>query len=194
MKNGISCSRCHALLTSEYFNTSGMISCPSCGVSLKIEVFPAFFKDIGPGKSAETLVVDHEAGCFYHPQKKAVIPCDSCGRFLCAMCDIELNDRHLCPNCLETNRKKGKLTQLEKRRTLYDAIALRLSVYPVILLFFGWFFTIVTAPMSIFIAIRYWNAPSSLVPRRPKFRFVMAILFSSLQLMGWGIFIWEIFS
>ncbi len=192
MPDAITCNKCHTLLSPEYFNTPDMINCPACEVLLRIDVFPAFFKGITPGKTGEALLVDTEASCFYHPQKKAVIPCDSCGRFLCAMCDIKLNNQHLCPACLEAGRKKGKLKHLENRRTLYDAIALRLSLYPVAFLVF-WFLTIITAPMSIFIAIRYWNAPSSLVPRRTKLWFVIAILFSSLQILGWGLLIWQIF-
>src|SRR5438874_13754528 len=89
--------------------------------------------------------MEGEAGCFYHPQKRAIIPCAACGRFLCALCDVELNDEHLCPVCLETGRKKGKLTQLETKRTLYDSSALILSVLPIICL---WPLSIVTAPAA----------------------------------------------
>ena len=46
--------------------------------------------------------------------------------------------------------------------------------------------TLITAPMALFLAIRYWNAPRSLI-HRTKVRFIFAILFSSLQIVGWGI-------
>ena len=189
MKNAITCNRCQASLASESFNTPEMISCPSCGVALKIEVFPAFFKASISGKIGEVLLGEHEASCFYHQEKKAVVPCDSCGRFLCALCDIELNDHHLCPACLETDTKRGRLEHLDTHRVLYDAIALRLSIYPM-LLFFLWFFSIITAPISLVIAIRYWNAPSSVTPRRTKLRLSIALILSSLQILGWGIVVW----
>ena len=70
------------------------------------------------------MLVDGEASCFYHPAKKAVLPCESCGRFLCAVCDVEMNGQHLCPACLASGKKKGRLKQLENRRTLYDSLAL----------------------------------------------------------------------
>ena len=139
MKKSITCTKCYQPLPSELFNTPEMTNCPNCGVALKVDVFPAFFKTIASGRPGGTLVLDNESSCFYHPQKKAVIPCDMCGRFLCALCDVELHGQHLCPNCLETGKNKGKLKSLENRRTLYDAIALRLAVYPMILFVFGFF-------------------------------------------------------
>jgi len=52
---------------------------------IRVEVFPAFFCGGAGGRlSGYAGHADTEAACFYHPQKKAVIPCDSCGRFLCA--------------------------------------------------------------------------------------------------------------
>ena len=124
-----------------------------------------------------------EASCFYHPQKKAVVPCDSCGRFLCALCDVELHDEHLCPNCLESGRKKGNLKHLDKERILYDNIALRVAIYPLILFFF-WFVTIITAPAAIVLSIWYWKRPSSVLPRT-KIRFILAILIAFAQIGAW---------
>lgn len=189
MKKSITCTKCYRPLPSELFNTPDLTNCPNCGVVLRVDVFPAFFKNITPGRPGETLVVDNESSCFYHPQKKAVIPCDMCGRFLCALCDVDLNGRHLCPSCLESGETKGKLKSLQNHRTLYDGIALRLAIYPMILFFF-WFFMIITAPIALFIAIRYWNAPSSIVPRT-RIRSIIAIILASLQILGWGFFVWR---
>lgn len=127
-------------------------------------------------------MTEGEAACFYHPQKKAVLPCDACGRFVCSLCDCELNGQHFCPACLESGKTKGKIKSLENRRTLYDSLALSLSLLPLLI----FYFTIITAPMSLFIAIRYWNAPRSLV-HRTKIRFIFAVLFSILQIVGWAI-------
>src|SRR6185312_11526726 len=122
---------------------------------LKVEVFPALFRKIDAGKSGETIMVEGESSCFYHPQKKAVLPCDGCGRFLCALCDCPLDGRHLCPTCLEAGRTKGKIKSLDNERTLYDSIALALTLYPLII----FYFTLITAPLALFVAVRYWNAP-----------------------------------
>jgi hypothetical protein len=68
---------------------------------------------------------------------------------------------------------------------MYDTIALALAVLPVVTLAF-WFLTIITAPMALFVAIRYWNAPRSLV-RRTKIRYVLAMILATLQMAGWGL-------
>ena len=115
--------------------------------------------------------------------KKAVVPCAGCGRFLCALCDCELNGQHFCPACLETGKSKGKIKTLENQRTRYDTIALGLAILPVLI----FYLTIVTAPMTLFVAIRYWNAPQSIV-RRTRFRFILAIVIALLQIGGWTAF------
>src|SRR6185369_13510263 len=116
----------------ELFNRAELKPCPSCAAPLQVEVFPAFFRKITPGTGAETILVEGEASCFYHPQKRAVLPCHGCGRFLCALCDCELHGEHYCPACLETGRKKGKIKRLENRRTLYDSIALAVALFPIL--------------------------------------------------------------
>ena len=117
-------------------------------------------------------------------QKKAVIPCSACGRFLCALCDVEFNGRHLCPACLETGKRKRKIKNLENHRTLYDTTTLFLAILPMV---FCFWVTLLTAPMVLFLVIRYWKAPTSIVPRT-KIRFVSAFVIASLQIVGWSVF------
>jgi len=175
----ISCPHCRAQVPSRYYNTPDLIPCPSCGAPIQIDVFPAFFHGIQPGKEGEKLI-DDQASCFFHPQKKAVIPCDHCGRFLCSLCDVELGSKHVCPICLETGRKKGRITTLDRHRFLYDGTALRIALLPMII----FWLTIITAPIAIYLSIRHWNSPMSVV-RRTKVRFVLAIIISGLQILGW---------
>jgi len=175
----ISCTHCHAPILAGYYNTSDLIPCPSCHAPVKIDVFPAFYHSPRSGKEGETLI-DDQASCFYHPQKKAVIPCDHCGRFLCALCDVELSDKHLCPACVETGKKKGRIVNLDRHRVLYDGVALRLALFPMITIWF----TLITAPMAIYLAIRHWKSPTSLV-RRTKIRFIFAMALAGLQILAW---------
>jgi hypothetical protein len=146
------------------------------------------FRRHTPGRDGEAVVVENEASCFYHPQKKAVLPCEGCGRFLCALCDCELHGQHFCPACLETGKKKGKIKRLENERVLYDDLALALAVLPLLI----FYFTLVTAPIALYIAIRYWNSPRSIVRRQTHWRFVIAIIFATLEIAGWGIGIYLI--
>ena len=188
MDSTLHCLSCNASLPETSFNLAEPEPCAQCGRILQLEVFPAFFQPVAHGRDGEPLIAESEASCFYHPQKKATLPCEACGRFLCALCDCELHGKHFCPSCLETGRRKGKIKKLENERTLYDSIALSLAVYPVVLLF-GVYFTCITAPMALYISLRRWNSPTSIV-RTTKIRYVLAIVFSLLELAGWVVLIY----
>ena len=176
------CTKCQHELPLYIFRKDEFRPCPSCGSKIFGVVFPALTKTTALSRGGETLIVDTDASCFYHPQKKAEISCGYCGRFLCALCDIEMDGTHLCPPCIESGKQKGRIKTLENRRTLYDSIALSLSVLPILI----FYFTLITAPISIFIAFRYWNAPTSIL-HRGKWRMVLAIIFSTTQIIGWGV-------
>jgi hypothetical protein len=180
------CTQCTKPLNTATYNSGRPEKCPSCGASLIVYAFPALYKFVSEGAPAETLLVDSEASCYYHPDKKAVIPCSICGRFLCALCDVEFNEKHLCISCLESSRKNKKVRNLENHRVLYDSIALWISIIPMLV----FYFTIITAPFAIFMVFRYWKAPSSIIPRT-KLRFIVAFIFSGAQIAGWtvGIFL-----
>lgn len=180
------CTRCKAPLGESQFNRDELVPCPVCAAPLQVEIFPALFRPLAHGRDGEALMVETESSCFYHPQKKALRSCQACGRFLCALCDCELNGEHFCPACLEVGRKKGKIKSLENQRTLYDSIAFALALYP--LIFF--YLTFVTAPMALYLALRRWNAPRSIV-HRTRIRLVLAIVLSVAQIAGWcvGIYV-----
>ena len=183
----VDCTKCRKPLTEDVFNVPGLSRCPSCRVPIHVDVFPALYRPVEPESAGETFLFDGEAGCFYHPNKKAVIPCSSCGRFLCALCDVELNDRHLCPACLEKGKRDHKIKDLDNHRTLYDHAALSLAVVPMLI----FYITVITAPLVIFMTIRYWKAPSSIIPRT-KVRFVVAAIIAVLQIAGWTAVIYSV--
>ncbi len=185
----VACTKCRTPLPPVLYNTGNLRACPSCRARLQVEVFPAVLRPPGLGVAGETVVLDGEATCFFHATKRAVVPCGSCGRFLCAVCDVEMNGEHLCSLCIESGKKKGRMQKLENKRTLYDNLALAVALIPMI---FG-YTTIIGAPIAIFIAIRYWNAPSSVVPRT-RWRSVVAIIVALLQLVGWAVVIYFIAS
>ena len=184
----IVCPRCFRTLPHDTWNVP-RTRCGACGIALQADVFPAHAAGLTAGKAAETILAEGEVGCFYHPAKRATLPCDGCGRFLCSLCDVELGGRHICPRCMEAQRKKVRLDALETERTLYDQIALSLAVIPMITVYF----TLLTAPAAIFVSLKYWKAPGSLV-RPSKVRFVLALLVAVLQIAGWtaiGFALWN---
>lgn len=183
MPNAIlTCTKCSVPVPAELYNLPRLTPCPACAAPLLINVFPAFVRTT-TSVMAESLLIQGESSCFYHTEKKAVLPCDSCGRFLCALCDVDFNGQHVCPTCLEVGKKKGKIKNLLNHRTRYDSIAIALAVFPLLI----FYITPLTAPIAIYIAIRYWNAPVSIVPRRHKVRYVSAIVIASLQIIGWAV-------
>lgn len=179
----VACSKCKTPLPARMLDAPELAGCPSCGARLHVDVFPSLIREVGPGSAGETILTDADAGCFYHPQKKAVIPCDNCGRFLCALCDVEFEGRHLCPSCLESGEKKGRLPSLEKSHLLMDDVALAVAILP--LLFWPLILlTLFTAPTAIFLCVRHWNARLSLLPRS-RVRFLAALLAAGPQVLGW---------
>jgi len=174
------CPRCRTPLAIEPGTTEIAATCPQCSELITAYFFPAFFRPIQVGVAPSGLMDHTEAGCFYHPQKQAVRVCDGCGRMICALCAIDLNDQCLCPNCVASGKKKGKLTTLEDSRMRYDSIALSLAVFGMLF----YMLAIFLAPAAIYIAIRHWNSPGSLLGVS-KTRFVIAILIASATLVFW---------
>ena len=178
----VTCSKCKAALPTEFFNILQFTPCSSCQALIRAEVYPALFRPVSI-PLAEKVSLAGEAGCFYHPHKKAVTPCDACGRFLCGLCDVELSGQHLCTACLESGKKKGKFKSLDSQRVLYDRIALGTAILPMLLCWTS----LIGAPIALYIAIRYWKEPCSILGDS-KGRFVIAIILASLQILGWVIF------
>lgn len=176
----LQCAKCRTSFPPEFFNSGQAAACPGCGAATEVEVFPAFFRETAPGTPGEAVMLEGEAGCFFHPQKKAAVHCEGCGRFLCGLCDCELHGKHYCPGCLETGRKKGRIQNLEYQRTLYGGVALSLAILPLLL----WPVTLATAPITIYLAIRYWNAPRSIVSPG-RWALVTALVIAILELIGW---------
>jgi hypothetical protein len=180
----LNCTNCNEQLSRAVINSDSLAACGACGNLLRVDVFPAINRVLPIGCSGATLLADTEAGCFYHPRKKAILPCATCGRFLCALCDVALNGQHLCPICLEKGKTNQKIQNLENHRTCYDTIALLLATVSILI----YWFTIFTAPIVIYLTLRHWKSPSSIIPRT-KVRFLLASFIAGIQITGWILFI-----
>jgi hypothetical protein len=178
----IRCPNCNTPLPADHLNVTAFTDCPRCNVPVRAVVYPSFFRRPDTANPGEPLIIDTGSSCFFHPKKKAVVPCQLCGRFLCSLCDIDFNGQHLCSSCIDAGKKKRKIRNLENNRVLYDSIALYLAVIPMLLIWP----TILTAPASIFYSVRHWKSPSGIIPRS-KARFVIAMCIAGLQLGGWSL-------
>lgn len=148
---------------------NGWQRCPYCEENLQVRVWQV----ARPNTTAPVALSD-QATCFFHPDKAFQACCQRCGRFVCALCDLQLGAEHVCPACFERGRgtsgaDAGK-AEWRHRDVLYDSIALTVG--------WGWILfwpTIVAAlPTVIVLHVKFRKAPrSSLIPRY-GWRFWMA--------------------
>jgi len=138
---------------------------------LQIRLWPA----IRQNTSAAAAMPD-QATCFFHPDKAFQACCQRCGRFVCALCDLQLGAEHVCPTCFERGRadsgSNGGQAEWRHRDVLYDSIAVALGwswiiVWPVI---------VVALPAAIFLHAKYRKAPRSYLLPRSGWRFWVAYI------------------
>lgn len=157
----------------------------------QVFLLPAIDRDVTANAPVARAAGGDESLCFFHPGSAAEKACDNCGRFLCAICATPWLGGLLCPECITTAVAKGKESfadakqddgadSLPTRRVLYDTLALQFALVPMLI----FYFTIFTAPVALYIALRFWNRPRSLIPRT-RARAVFAILIASAQIIGW---------
>ncbi len=178
--SSVSCTKCRGILPESVFNTAGFEQCPSCNSLLQVTTFSALLRSFG-ASALEASIAEGETACFYHQQKRAVVLCDACGRFLCALCDVDFGGQHLCPVCLEVGKKKGRIKNLQNHRILYHQTALSLAILPLLV----FWLTLFTAPVVIYLVIRFWNAPGSITGQRTKPHLVGAGLVALAEITGW---------
>lgn len=176
-----SCLRCAARLSLETPGAFGPVACPACGARLEGAAFPALWREAPRGRAGQRQTAPDGATCFYHEGHVAEAVCEGCGRFLCALCEVEFVGRRLCPGCIEAGFRGASFRGLDNRRFLYGTLALMLAVLPVL---FFWA-TLVTAPAALFVVFRFWRAPGSLV-RSERPRLAVAGVLAGLQVLGWG--------
>jgi len=179
----VSCAACGKPLPPELLNRDAPEPCPSCRRPVLALAFPAILGR-GAGTSVPAATTDGQAECFVHAGRVAVAACDACGRFMCALCDVESGGKHMCAACfsseLENKGREGKGAQ----RLIHSGIALRLALYP--LLFFP--LTLITAPVALFWVVRAWRRPAGL-DGWPRVTAVLAGLIALAQIVAWIAFI-----
>ena len=175
----LQCGNCQTWWSPEVAQQVSRLACPNCSALTQIAVFPALTRK-NPDTAPKTTTGE-QSTCFFHATKVAERACDQCGRFMCGLCDIHLENHHLCPNCLEKNLERGDVQQFDKEFTYYDTIAFGFALVSVILVYLG----VVTASISLFITLRYWKKPVSMAPRG-KWRYVASAILATLILSLWA--------
>jgi hypothetical protein len=129
-------------------------------------------------------LMENGATCFFHPQHAAQVPCDNCGRFLCALCDLPLGGRHLCPTCIENTSRQSSENPWIAHRFLWGRAALLIALIPALAYPFT-FLTFLTAPVTLVLALLWWNKPAGLTGNGGRLSLVLAVLFAGLQILAW---------
>jgi hypothetical protein len=141
-------------------------SCPYCQKWLQIYVWPV----VRQNSNAATALSD-QATCFFHPDKAFQACCQRCGRFVCALCDLQLGAEHVCPACFERGRAdsgaEASKAEWRYRDVLYDSIAF--TVGWVWILF--WPVIVAAIPAVIVLHVKYRKAPRSYLIARSGWRF-----------------------
>ncbi len=181
------CSYCATQLPIDNWNSNQYNHCPGCGTNSKVTVFPMLI-DKAPPTSTASDILTGESSCFYHTEKKAVLSCSTCGRFLCPLCDLGIDDKHICTDCLSSGKRKKTINILENRFTRYDSLMLTLVFFPILV----WPLLFFTAPGVVFFSIWSWQKPVSIFPKN-KTKTLLAIIFASLEIVGIALFFYFVF-
>jgi hypothetical protein len=175
------CGRCGETLPLDALNRHELGECPACRGNVGRWVFPRLLREEGPSGTGEAAAAG-EGTCYYHPDKRAEVPCDNCGRFLCALCHIDLAGQALCPTCVEAGAAKDAAGQRTSEYVHYDTVALYTAALPMVLIFFFWLIPF-TALATLYLCVRHWRTPLSVLPRS-RWRFVLAGGLALMQLAG----------
>ena len=169
----IRCDRCGLPVDATAWNTGVFSKCP-CGAALYARTYPMLLSPLAGGRGGSDLSGEDQSCCFYHPQKQAVVACDTCGRFLCGLCDLAVGERHVCGQCFSRAMNESTDDQFCSRRPTHDQAALTLAIIPL------------TAPLGIYHAIRHHNSPGSVLGVRKGLMAAAAVVgFASTAFWGY---------
>lgn len=164
----VSCPGCEGDLAVDDSSTGWQI-CPYCHKRLRTWIWPVVRQN-----SSAVAALSEQATCFFHPDKAFHVCCQRCGRFVCALCDLQVGAEHVCPTCFERGRddsgKDAGKAEWRYRDVLYDSIALVVG--------WGWIIFwptfVVALPTVIILHVKYRKAPRSYVIPRSGWRFWIA--------------------
>jgi uncharacterized paraquat-inducible protein A len=172
------CARCDTILPEWELARGDLAVCTACGSENQVRTFPAIL-GAPESPSRPDAAAEGEAACYDHPSKRAVAACTQCGRFVCQLCSVDLGQGVWCPSCVAAGAGSARTVKLETYRDLYDSMALTLPVASLLL----WPLAPLAALASLVLTGMRWKRPLSLV-RRNRWRFVAAIVFSLVDVVG----------
>lgn len=171
------CPKCSRPLEAGAWEGEEHGTCLRCQQPFEFVGFPALTMERTVVKAAAASL-EAGASCFFHDENAAVETCGHCGRFLCAVCAVDLGEGVTCPTCIAQKRKAAP--EAVDSRLLYDHLAMTVAGLP--LLF--WPITLVTAPVALGLGIVGWRMPLSLTGGS-RARLVIAMVLAAIEIVGW---------
>lgn len=155
-------------------------NCPVCGSEIRLRVFSRLYREPAE-KVLPKLADESDARCNFYPELTAEKVCDECGCFLSDRAAVDWGGLDLCLPCLHRLREEQSSAQFVARAKLHEnrALALVTLLAP---------FTLFTAPIAIFLLLRYRKAPGGFEPRS-RLRWWLAMVLSIAWLAVWGVLI-----
>ncbi len=187
--SAIACPACAFALPLDALSRENETACPQCRAVLNGGLFPAFWQPASLAPSFADHAAEGDAVCFFHPENRAALSCERCGRFLCTVCDMPLGTRHLCPTCLSSGLTGDKLQELVIGRFLWADTALLLGTVPLVVGIFIWPVLIISGVAAIFCALFGWKKPGSLPGGQRRWAAVIGLVGGLLQVVSWFVVI-----
>ena len=154
-------------------------ACDKCTRVHQVRAYPAMLRRDAVATGNDLLNAE-DATCFYHEDKRAERACSVCGRFVCALCHIEISGRDVCPECIgNTKLRTEHIETTENRRTNYGRLGLTMFAIAFIVPFFA----LIGFPLAIFFAFRSRGKPR---PLASSFAgpMVAGLILTGLQFIG----------
>ncbi len=150
-----SCPVCNTLSSPQQSNTDGKVNCENCNTQQRQLAFPVLWQSPHTPEPVEKIISEEEARCAFHEDNRATVPCSQCGRYLCSICTLVLQDNTYCPACVESimehSRQNSETSLYKNEQRRYDLIIFYLALIPILTIWLP----IITAPTAFILGI-YW--------------------------------------
>ncbi|MDB6055955.1 MAG: hypothetical protein JWN25_3478 [Verrucomicrobiales bacterium] len=174
MAGQVQCPKCKATLFEPLFDHPWLQPCPNCSEQIRIVTFPALNRVAEAGATGENIIIEGESSCFFHPSKRAAVCCEGCGRFICPLCDVAVDGKHLCAQCLSGGVSKGLLQPFKSTGFRYDRAAWAYVILSVPLSFM--FLGVVTGAAGLYNSIKGLKQKDNLLPKKTKTFYILTII------------------
>jgi hypothetical protein len=181
----LTCPACGTVLEPHGVNHAQEALCGRCRTVWRGLVFPAVTAPPPISGERSERALDGEAVCYFHPSNRAVLTCDSCGRFLCTICDMPVGSRHLCATCLSKSLGRQQIQELIPWRFLWARATFWLGLVPLLVAIVCWPALLVTGGATVILGLVGWKRSGSLVRGPQTWLMVLGILLGLLQIAIW---------